>query len=261
MFSLFKETQKQHAERSADAIAVLESRPVHMRAAVRPALSQIKLEKHVADARQEDYLKEYAELAILTGVAPPDLGIESLKAILVRHDIPIFDLHEVVAYMDAKAEKESNERAGWEWMPLRERDKQHLHIKFGRAPKGADLRYDPPRPVIPGSDFYEGPSETTYFNRDSNETSVDRAPGSGRVYNRTIPLHALRRVATIEKEHPGNVAFFVSDYALAPHVIYPDPFLMAVIPNPNAANGTGRFVIDFWDEPGFGIEQMLNIKE
>jgi len=39
--------------------------------------------------------------------------------------------------------------------------------------------------------------------------------------------------------------------------MYPDPFLMAVVPNPNLARGIGRFVIDFWDEPGFGIEHML----
>jgi hypothetical protein len=32
---------------------------------------------------------------------------------------------------------------------------------------------------------------------------------------------------------------------------------MIVVNNAHLANGTGRFVIDFWDEPGFGIEQQL----
>jgi hypothetical protein len=40
-------------------------------------------------------------------------------------------------------------------------------------------------------------------------------------------------------------------------VIRPDPFLMAVIPNPELEHGKGRFVIDVWDEPGFGIGSMV----
>jgi hypothetical protein len=37
----------------------------------------------------------------------------------------------------------------------------------------------------------------------------------------------------------------------------PDPFLLAVVWGGNVHTGEGRFVIDFWDEPGFGLEQML----
>ena len=32
---------------------------------------------------------------------------------------------------------------------------------------------------------------------------------------------------------------------------------MAVVNNARLARGVGRFVIDFWDEPGFGLEQQL----
>ena len=32
---------------------------------------------------------------------------------------------------------------------------------------------------------------------------------------------------------------------------------MAVINNPQLAKGVGRFVIDFWDEPGFELDQQL----
>jgi hypothetical protein len=32
---------------------------------------------------------------------------------------------------------------------------------------------------------------------------------------------------------------------------------MAVIPNKAVAGGRGRFVIDFWDEPGFGIDKQV----
>jgi hypothetical protein len=78
-------------------------------------------------------------------------------------------------------------------------------------------------------------------------------------YTRTIPLHALKKVALIEKEYGvGKVAFLVSDYTTAPHqVVNPDPFLMAVVPNSAVGFGKGRFVIDVWDEPGFGIARMV----
>ena len=82
-------------------------------------------------------------------------------------------------------------------------------------------------------------------------------PSSGSPYDKLIPIHALRKVAETEKEYADPVAFFVCDYAPAPHIEHPDPFLMAVVNNARLAQGVGRFIIDFWDEPGFGIEQMM----
>lgn len=32
---------------------------------------------------------------------------------------------------------------------------------------------------------------------------------------------------------------------------------MAVVVNDKLSNGTGRFIIDFWDEPGFGLDKQL----
>lgn len=92
----------------------------------------------------------------------------------------------------------------------------------------------------PGSDFY-------------NNVQVA-------LYRRAIPLHALRKIALIEKEFAGPIrpVFLVTEYTTeAQVVIRPDPFLMAVIPNELVAQGQGRFIIDVWDEPGFGIERML----
>ncbi len=78
-------------------------------------------------------------------------------------------------------------------------------------------------------------------------------------YTRTLPLHALKKVAFIEREFKaGHPIFLVSDYTVtADIVVNPDPFLMAVIPNSAVAHGKGRFIIDVWDEPGFGIDRML----
>lgn len=77
-------------------------------------------------------------------------------------------------------------------------------------------------------------------------------------YTRTLPLHALKKIATIEREFKHKVVFLVTEYTTRADIeIRPDPFLMAVIPNTAVSHGKGRFIIDVWDEPGFGIEQML----
>ena len=248
--SLFRTAKQTIPVAHADATAV----------APRPLLPAARLEKAPANAHHERYLEEYAEIAAVIGVTPPDLQIEEFKALLVKLDYPIFSLSEVIAYMDDKAAKESKEKAGWEWRPLRAKDDRSM--AFGRPAS----RIDPYRNTEiakPASDYYSGPARgrrTQHVgNRDPGAVYWHEfdVKGQHAVYDRTIPLHALRRVAAIEKEFKGDVAFFVCDYALMPEIRYPDPFLMAVIPNVNVTNGTGRFIIDFWDEPGFGIAQML----
>lgn len=262
MLSIFKATQQEHAKRTADAIEKLDLTTE----AVRPPLPAYSLKKHIADVRAESYLNEYAQLAAVIGIQSPDLAIESFKACLHKLDIPIFNLDAVIRYMDEKSAKESPHLAGWQWRPLREKD--HRSMIFGRACEHPDGHYSPPRLGKPASDHYSGSAhvfenQKFFFHGegrfvDHTEKREYDKPGDQLVYDRTIPLHAVRRVAAIERTLPGSdIAFFVSDYALLPAVLCPDPFLMAVIPNINVRNGTGRFVIDFWDEPGFGIEQML----
>jgi hypothetical protein len=110
----------------------------------------------------------------------------------------------------------------------------------------------------PASDYYKGPRDVPEQNSGMGWTHpAHRAAGSSMPYDRAVPVHALRKVSLIEKSFKGDVGFLVNDYALAPHIVNPDPFLMVVIPNPKLNLGIGRFVIDFWDEPGFGIEQMI----
>lgn len=243
------------SSKSDDAVATIQE--------YRPAVKSFQLERKPVDPKREDYMAEYSELATALGLAAPDLRIEAFKTFLFEHDLPIFSLSEVIEYMDAKAAKESKQKAGWEWRPLREKDNRQM--RFGRACERPDGHYSPPRLGQPASDYYAGPSRATqswYSQQLGNGTHEVQSreydkKGEHQVYDRTIPLHAVRRVALIEREHKGDVAFFVSDYALLPEVLYPDPFLMAVIPNINVANGTGRFIIDFWEEPGFGIDKML----
>lgn len=243
------------SSKSDDAIAVIQQEN-------RPPIKSAKLEKRPVDPKRDDYMAEYSELATAIGISTPDLRIEAFKTFMFEHDLPIFSLAEVIEYMDAKAAKESKQKAGWEWRPLREKDNRQM--TFGRACQRPDGNYSPPRLGQPASDYYAGPARATsswygQTTRDGHEVlsrEYDKK-GEHQVYDRTIPLHAVRRVALIEREHKSDVAFFVSDYALLPEVLYPDPFLMAVIPNINVAKGTGRFVIDFWEEPGFGIDKML----
>lgn len=210
-----------------------------------------------ADPKQVSHIEEYARLAAAVGIMPPDLAIESFKQFMASKDLPIYNLNEVIAYMDKIAAQESKHQAGWEWRPLREKD--HLHeMGWGNPAKRNSMQMikNPGGIAVPASDYYRGTGVQIWHDQGGREQS-NHVPASSKPYNHTIPLHALRRMAVIEAEHTGPVSFFVSDYALAPMIHHPDPFLMAVVPNPNVANGTGRFVIDVWDEPGFGIEKML----
>lgn len=244
----------------------------------RPTLESKKMETRPVDAKADAYLEEYAELAALIGVGTPDLEVEKFKHLLSVLNLPVYSLAEVVKYMDEKAAKESEEKAGWEWRPLREKDNLD-NVRIGNVAE----RYwgSSSRPTItkPASDYYVGPTWREHPRngwRDpgekestpqeviaaggkiaSNLNHMWRTEPSSKPYDRTVPLHAIRRVALIEKNYNGRVGFFVSDYALAPTIQYPDPFLMVIVPNANVNRGVGRFIIDFWDEPGFGIEQML----
>ncbi len=167
-------------------------------------------------------LKEYAELATIVGIAPTELTIEAFKAFLYEHDIPVFNLKEVITYMDDKAKRESKDQAGWEWRPLREKDRRNPY--FGQSAwRGSDSRgnqgYGPI--VTPASDLYSGHPQ--------------------RIYDKLVPLHALKKVALIEKHFGNQVGMFVCDYAPIPAIPHPDPFLMAVIANPRVKEGEGRF--------------------
>jgi hypothetical protein len=143
-----------------------------------------------------------------------------------------------------------------------------LNMSFGNGAVRARDQYHSARsgPVeTPASDWYSGPQE---FDQPEGQIVGSQWVLTGRitkqigrasqsVYDKTIPLHAVRKIAQIEKEHKGPAYFFVCDYALAPAIEHPDPFLMVCVPNPKLKIGVGRFVIDFWDEPGFGLERML----
>lgn len=176
-------------------------------------------------------LKEYSEVAAEVGVAPAGLMVEQFKAYLVESGMTVFSLKTVTAFMDEKSKHEGNGN-GWQWLPLRDKDKANAPT-FGRASNSRD--------VFSGQNF---------------KPASDYFSATLPVYGHVVPLHALKKVAKIEREFPGRVLFAVSDYAPAPEFRV-DPFLMVIVPNPNLHTGEGRFVIDVWDEPGFGIEQML----
>lgn len=178
----------------------------------------------------EAALLEYATAAKDVGVLVPEVLIEQFKYFMRKHDLPIYNLGAVVKYMDALGKRDNATGFGWSWKPLRSADGQ-TGIRFGRRARWSEDGGT----LTPASDFF----------------SDDVA------YDKVVPLHALKRVSMIEKEFGrGPILFAVSDYQTKPHVL-PDPFLMAIIPNQRLHEGIGRFVIDVWDEPGFGIEEMV----
>lgn len=249
----------------------------------KPAVKSNKVEPKSVHPTRDGFIAEYADLAQLVGIAPPDLGLEAFKDFLRNQDWGVFSLAEVVSYMDKKAAAESKNKAGWQWRPLREKD-HILNAKFGVEAQRAQDQYGRRSGEVdrPASDYYVGPQERETPEIQWETMAVVTQGGlhgnigqqaihrpTGRTlrqfgyspqfpYDKTIPLHALRKVAAIERDFKtAPVSFFVCDYAPAPEIEHPDPFLMAAIDNPKLGIGVGRFIIDFWDEPGFGIDRMV----
>lgn len=208
-----------------------------------------------------DLLAEYARLSKTLGLNNPhidaDLQVEKFKAFLRQKDWAIYSLPTVMAYMNEKAAEESAAKSGWHWRPLRAKD-DIKNVHFG-TPARAWGHQSTER--SPASDHYHGPHTERGLewsnNRQGHEERLREVSASALPYDKLVPIHALRKVAETERDFPDPVSFFVCDYAPAPHIEHPDPFLMAVINNARLNQGVGRFVIDFWDEPGFGLEQML----
>lgn len=177
-----------------------------------------------------DQMSEYVSLChklnITTAVGHSRLLLRTLKTL----DLPIYDLKTVVAYMDKIAKRDGNGH-GWLWRPVRYQDHTHLSsITFGTSSE----RYY--RGRMPASDFYDGSHRI-------------------HTYDKPIPMHALERIHAITKVVTDkDLAFMVSDYATKDDKMQPDPFLMVVI---TATLEAPRYVIDFWDEPGFGLNEML----
>lgn len=226
------------------------------------------------DMLDRETVTAYRDLCAEIGVVNPEIVIDDFKYWLNDADMPVFGLAGVTSYMDELTAKDNPSKMGWEWLPVRASDR--IEHTFGRpatedrasaelailqayyesmrreatrgffggaAPRRAQVpRIEiaaPTATITPASDYYAGPE--------------------AKVYDRAIPAHALRKIARIEKEFgAGRVAFMITDYVTKPHVVInPDPFLMAVVPNKDVGKGIGRFVIDVWDEPNFGIAQML----
>jgi hypothetical protein len=74
--------------------------------------------------------------------------------------------------------------------------------------------------------------------------SVTKAAFNIEVYDKPIPLEALKLMAKIRDAFP-EVNFYVS-VAGEPH---PDPFLCVCLPQEH----NNMFVIAFWDDPGFSV--------
>lgn len=233
------------------------------------------------DVMDERALTEYREVADAVGLAPADLLIEEFRVFLAKHDIPTFSIAEVVRYMDELTARDNPSKLGWQWHPVRARDGE-VDLLFG-TPSVSVSQFDQGLQGIAqefsglvSQQAFNTPGMQQRFLAQQNSNSFVPTqwplpyPGvqpasdyyhnrTAKLYARTLPLHALKKVALVEREFgAGKVSFLVTDYVTQPHiVINPDPFLMAVVPNAAIGQGKGRFIIDVWDEPGFGIGQMV----
>lgn len=201
-------------------------------------------------AFDERGLAEYRAVATQIGAVPAELTIADFRAFLAGHKIPTFELAKVVPYMDKIAAIDNPDRWGWHWAPVRTSDARD--IKLGTESAGYicnGCMMTTSNVVMVGG----GGGGGAFLSQRS--AASDHYNGGKTPYGRTIPLHALQLIALIEQQFgAGRVAFMISDYTTEPdRIVVPDPFLMAVIPNDKLSKGEGRFIIDAWDEPGFGV--------
>lgn len=241
-----------------------------------------------------EQIAEYRATCEAIGVDPQDILVEEFRHFLATKDIPTFNLSAVVSYMDDLTTKDNPTGFGWHWCPVRPKDSA-VAMAWGRPSLHDRGDFFPgnnrTETKIPASDFYQ--SHQFHAVQDSfrwrggmivsGNSSDKHVPTMAEVmqaeidgcfhrgaqirafwdspspaYTRTLPLHALKKIALIEREFAHKVVFLVTEYTTHAHItINPDPFLMAVIPNSAVSHGKGRFIIDVWDEPGFGIAQML----
>lgn len=272
--TIFRRDNTPYGKEASDMVAAVMERPA-VQAIPKP------IPAPATDVMEAAALAEYREVADTIGLSPSDLLIEEFKVFLTKNDIPSFSASEVVKYMDALTARDNPSKLGWHWCPVRAKDAA-FEAKFGR-PSVDDYSGTGLPGAWPGLAAQQGFSQEAFrqqamqqmMNQLQNQLQNQgfgisgtpvRTPSSdyydsrtAAPYARTIPLHALKKIALVEREFgKDKVAFLVTDYTTQPHVIInPDPFLMVMIPNPALAQGKGRFIIDVWDEPGFGIAQMV----
>lgn len=176
---------------------------------------------------------EYEHMCAHMGVQIEALQNNKFLQFMSQLDLPVYDHATVVKYMDRIAARDGN-GLGWLWRPLRDEDRSlcwHNNIRFGTPPKR--------KPIFkqPSSDWFQHDKQI-------------------RQYNKPVPLRVLKRAQTL-LQYPGTTILFVSDYTIPEDKktrVLPDPFLMVYL---LGLGGKGRFIVDFWDEPGFGLEEML----
>ena len=163
--------------------------------------------------------RSYEEVAQSLGFAPAELVRAQLLAFFEEAGIKLYDYDQVSAWLTKK--KVEAKATHWCWRALRNKD------------------------II--TNYYWG------YDREHNRWNdgfYSSKNDACCLYDRLVPLHALKKVAKIEARLGDHVRFFVSDYA-TPN---PDPFIMV---RPTKSDpGTVceyQFIFDAWDEPGFGV--------
>lgn len=170
---------------------------------------------HVIPEKDAALIMAYEQLATEINFEPGELIRERLLHFLQKNGYKIYDLHEVMAFLDMKFGKLKNEdpaHPGWEWIPLTKKD-------MGKV--GSDVN---------------GRRSSMYADKNDSGTISD-----GRTYQLAVPLEILQMVKEIKIAFP-NIYSFVSGVALPKA----DPFLMITTPH------IPCYVIAHWDEPEFG---------
>lgn len=174
----------------------------------------------------------YADIAKQAGFDSAEIIRDELLEFLACNDMKVYDRQGVDKWLCDRADE--MRVTEWGFVALRSQDRLGFTWVNGAEKDGYRAEWT-----------IRGPSPLTYEVRYAHKT-----------YRRVVPQHALEKVLKIEHGGlEGRVSFYVSEFLKSQNP-KPDPFLLVrpSLPFPDHHNGLPHaFVIDVWDEPGFGL--------
>lgn len=188
----------------------------------------------------EDYINLARKLRVT--VPTVDTSVEKLNNFLYNNNWPVYSLDAVIPYMTKISDRDNPMRSGWGWTALRREDNKYTTV-------------------------FNGSRQALKTGRGRHYRKAIDWLNSSRVYQLAVPLHALQKVDILTQAGftpDKGYHYVVSDLNVEAQVVpKPDPFLMVYVGVKEGEDGwthvprANRFVIDFWDEPGFGIAEQL----
>jgi hypothetical protein len=165
---------------------------------------------------------DYSQVARRIGLNGGAFLEIALQRFIVDHKWPVYPNDQVQAYLQQLADQET------------ERKYPRVKTRYSSEEVGINIRWER---------MWENGPRIAVVWLPLRENDRRKAGSSDNIYPLAVPLHAIEKVDQLERELGRNAGlkFEVSHY----EVKEPDPFLRVVA-------GRALYVIDVWNEPGWG---------